>query len=178
MRKIVWISGTLAGVLLGSNFFLSDSLSESNYNSMEAMGFASMFLVFALTLFFGVQRINSLKYSGHIKFSQAFVASIYIVLIASVIYTLMWEVYFQNHGDAFVDSYLENLEHTLNNSTLNPETIEGRLSSQTQVMESYRDSLMVRFSLTMTEIFPIGLLMALLNGILQSFLARKRESKG
>jgi len=60
---------------------------------------------------------------------------------------------------------------------LDADTIESRLAAQSQVMESYRESLMVRFSLTMTEIFPIGLLMSLLNGGLQSFIARKKESK-
>ena len=177
MRRIIWIAGLASGILIGSNFFLSENLSGPNYDSMELRGYLSMFIIFALSLFLGVRQVDKSKYDGHIKFSQAFVASLYIVLIASIVYTLMWEIYFQNNGDAFVDGFIDNVEKTLRNSDLDADTIESRLAAQSQVMESYRESLMVRFSLTMTEIFPIGLLMSLLNGGLQSFIARKKESK-
>ncbi len=177
MRKIVWVSGLSSGLLIGSNFFISPALSGENYDSLEWLGFSSMFLFLGLALFFGVKRINSEKYHGHIQFSQAFVASIYIVLIASVVYTLMWELYFQSSGADFVQNYLTSIEEKLKPSTLDPEVIESRLASQRQVMESYQESLLVRFSLTVTEIFPVGLLLSLLNGFLQSYLARRQESK-
>ncbi len=177
MRKIIWITGLIAGLLIGLNFFLGNSLSDSNYDRMEVMGFATMFVVFALSLFLGVQRIDKVHYGGHVTFAQAFVASFYIVLIASAVYTIMWEIYFSSHGQEFVDNYLEHLSETMNESGLAPDVIEERIDSQTQVMEAYRDQLLVRVGLTMAEIFPIGLLMALLNGFVQSRLARRRESK-
>lgn len=176
MRKTIWITGLAVGLAISANFFISESLFDGDWDKMEIFGFLSMFIAFGLGLYLGVSKIDKENYSSHINFSQAFVASFYITLVVTAVYTLMWEIDFRSSDGAFVDAYLEHSRSEMVERGVDAEQMEAALQQQADVMKAYKNETIVRVGLTMAEIFPIGLLMALLNGFLISYLARKREN--
>ncbi|QNR24357.1 DUF4199 domain-containing protein [Croceimicrobium hydrocarbonivorans] len=175
MRKIIWPFGLLSGLIIGSGFFINVGNSDLNSGSSEILRYLFMILVFGLILFFAVRLLQQKVFLGEINFSRAFIGGFYIVLIASVVYALMWELYFANHGHEYVSAYLAKMKERLDASSLGQLEIESRYTNQKQIMQSYEDSFLVRFGLTTAEIFPIGLIIALANAFYYSVLARKTE---
>lgn len=175
MRKIIWLYGVLAGLLIGAGFFVNIGSSALNSSSSETLRYALMVIVLGLAVVLAVRYIQLRMLAGEMNFSRAFIIGFYIIIIASVIYALMWEIYFINHGHDYVTSYLNEIQERLKSSSLGQLEIETRFSNQREIMESYENNFIVRFGLTLAEIFPIGLIIALLNGIYYSIQAIKNE---
>lgn len=175
MRKIIWIFGLLSGLLIGSGFFVNIGSSALNSSSSETLRYALMFIVLGLSVFSAVRLVQQRLLAGEMNFSRAFLLGFYIILIASVVYALMWEIYFINHGQDYVQNYLAEIKRRLEDSSLGQLEIETRYSNQREIMASYEENMLVRFGLTMAEIFPIGLFLALLNGIYYSIKAIREE---
>lgn len=176
MRKTILLSGLIIGLLISANFFISEGLFDGNWNKMEIFGFLTMFLAFGIGLFLSLKKIDAANYSGHINFSQAFIASFYIILLVTVVYTLMWEIDFRSSDGSFVDAYLDHSKQEMVDRGLSEEEIETNLEQQKQVMIAYKNETLVRIGITASEIFPVGLIMALLMSFVVSYLARRREN--
>jgi len=175
MRNTIWLFGLLSGLIIGSGFFINIGNSSVNSGPSELIRYALMFLVFGGALFLAARSLQNRQYSGEINFSSAFVAGFYIIIIGSVVYSLMWEIYFANHGEDYVKEYLAATKQKLESSDLGQLEIENRYANQEAIMESYGSNFLVRFGITMAEIFPIGLLLALVNAIYFSFIEKKNE---
>jgi hypothetical protein len=175
MRRIIWLFGVATGLFIGSNFFLNIGGENIDFERGELLGFILMVLAFGIALFYSTKLVKDRHLNGEIDFSKAFISGFFIILIASVIYALMWEIYFTIHGDAYVDNYLEKMKAAFKDSDLGQLDVQTRIRNRTAIMESYRESFIVRFGLTVAEAFPIGIGMALVNSIYYSFLGRKVE---
>lgn len=175
MRKIIWLFGVLSGLLIGAGFFVNIGKSALNSSSSDVLRYALMFIVLGLAVYLSVRYIQQRLLSGEINFSRAFIIGFFIILIASVVYALMWEIYFINHGHDYVEGYLKQIKDRLDDSALGQLEAQTRFANQREIMESYEGNFIVRFGLTMAEIFPIGLLLALVNGIYYSVQAVRRE---
>lgn len=176
MRKIVWLFGVLSGLIIGAGFFVNVGSSALNSGSSEFLRYALMIIVFGIALFASSRMLQARQFKGEINFSRSFIAGFYIVLIASVIYSIMWEVYFTQHGADYVANYLAEMKERLAASGLGQLEVESRYANQETIMSSYRDNFIVRFGLTMAEIFPIGIFLALLNAIYYSFVEKRSEN--
>ncbi len=175
MRKIIWFFGILSGLIIGAGFFVNTGSSALNSSSSETLRYALMLIVLGLAVFLSVRYIQQKVLSGEMNFSRSFLVGFYIIIIASVVYALMWEIYFVQHGHEYVSNYLAEIKERLDDSSLGQLEIENRFANQREIMESYEGNFMVRFGLTIAEIFPIGLLLALVNGIYFSVQAMKAE---
>ncbi len=175
MRKIIWLFGIVSGLITGAAFFVNVGQSSLNSSSFETLRYALIILVFGLAAFFAVRYIQQKLLLGEMNFSRAFLIGFFIIIIASVVHCLMWEIYFINHGHDYVENYLIEIKERLENSSLGQLEIENRYSNQKEIMESYEKYFIVRFGLSFVEVFLIGLIIALVNGIYHSVQAVKRE---
>ncbi len=176
MRKVIWLFGLLSGLLIGAGFFVNIGNSALNSGSSEVLRYTLMVIVFGIVLFAASRILQTRHFNGEINFSRSFIAGFYIVLIASVAYSIMWEIYFSQHGEQYTNNYLKEMKERLLDSGLGQLEVESRYANQEQIMNSYRDNFIVRFGLTMAEIFPIGILLALVNAIYYSFVEKRSQN--
>jgi hypothetical protein len=79
-----------------------------------------------------------------------------------------------NHIPDFADQYLEYRTDKLQSSSLDAAKIESTLSMETSLMTMYKTNTFYRLGLSFSEIFPIGLFVSLLGGLLFGIFLRKK----
>jgi len=128
--------------------------------------FGYLVMLVAMTfIFVGVKRYRDVERGGVIKFLPAFGMGLAIALCAGIAYACVWEIYLASTGYRFMDEYIA--------SMIRHRQAEGasaaEIASVTAEMESMRTSYanpFFRIPMTFIEIFPVGLLVALVSAAL------------
>jgi hypothetical protein len=175
MRKLIWTYGLIAGLMLSVNLFLGIPVvgETMNFEQGETRGFIMMTLAFTLVLV-AIRQVSRRFYNEGISFGKAFLLGLYISLIASIMYIISWEYILSNHIPDFADQYLEYRTDKLQSSSLDAAKIESTLSMETSLMTMYKTNTFYRLGLSFSEIFPIGLFVSLLGGLLFGIFLRKK----
>ena len=161
MKRIVWTFGIIGGLITGGMFFILHSDGEINFEGGELTGYITMIVALS-TIFFAVKQYRDKHLAGDIPFGKSFLIGLYVTLIASALYVLSWEAYFQTLGGDFVDQYLEYFKSDLAKQGKSEIQIQEEITDTESMMRLYKDNLFVRMGFTFMEIFPVGLLISLL----------------
>ena len=163
MKKIVLTFGTIAGLICGGMFFLNmPKDGQIDFSHGVLTGYITMIIAFS-TIFFAVRQYRDQHSEGKIKFSTALLIGIYVTVIASVIYVIAWEIFFTNFASDYGDQYLSYLEGQMSESGMSQVEIDEELASSKSMMDSYGSNIVMRIGLTFLEIFPVGLIISILN---------------
>tara|TARA_R110002050_G_scaffold43127_1_gene103619 strand:+ start:10334 stop:10861 length:528 start_codon:yes stop_codon:yes gene_type:complete len=175
MRKLIWTYGIIAGLIVSLNLFLGlPAEGEAmNFDGGETRGFIMMTLAFAL-IFVAVQQLSKRFFDSKINFGKSFLIGLYISLIASIMYLIAWEFILANYLPDFADQYMEYRQDTLQASGADAQEIEQSLAFETPMMEMYKTHTFYRLALTFSEIFPVGLMVSLLAGLLFGVFLKKK----
>ncbi|MBX2915904.1 MAG: DUF4199 domain-containing protein [Cyclobacteriaceae bacterium] len=172
MKKIVIIYGLIAGIIVGATFFIGAPLFDQGIITFDNgmwVGYTSMIIALSL-IFFGVKNYRDNKLQGIISFGTAFKMGLLITGVASVVYALSWEVAYRTVSKGYSEAmYTHELSKIKENSKN-----ETELQEQTQRMEDFKvmyENPLIRFGITLMEIFPVGLLISLI----VAGLLRKKE---
>lgn len=172
MRKIVLIHGTIAGLLMVLMFLVSFSMMEHgmlSFENSELFGYSTMIVVLSL-IFFGIRSYRDKHLNGVITFGNGAKTGIYIAGIAALFYAGGWEVYYNTVPgvkDTFMDRYMEMNVKKMKHEGATQETIDTKTAELKQMAEMYKNPLF-RFGMTLLELFPVGLVIALISaGILK-----------
>lgn len=162
--KISLIYGLIAGLVMTSSWWLFNLLfssgEEFDFNQGEIIGYAAMLL--ALTaVFIGVKNYRDKQLSGIINFKNAFLTGLYIVLVASVIYVVGWMIYYPNFMPDFMDKYAAAQISEMETSGMPAAEIDARKTEMKEWMELYENPVIMA-GMTFMEVFPIGLVVALI----------------
>jgi len=163
MRKIVWTFGIIAGVICGGIFYL-DIPKEGepmNFDIGQAWGYLTMIIALS-TIFFAVWQYRKNFCKGRISFVKSFLIGFYITLIASVIYIIGWEIFYQNFASDFSDQYMSWQRESMTEQGMNASEIDQILAPQEETMDLYANNALFRYAMTFLEIFPVGLIISLL----------------
>jgi hypothetical protein len=131
---------------------------------MEGVGMWVGYLVMVVALsvmFFGIKAYRDNTLGGVIKFKTAFLVGLLITLVASVVYVLGWEAYLASSDYKFMEQYTSSQIEKLKAKGLTGEQLEKQVAELNYWKEMYKNPL-VRAAMTMMEIFPVGLIIALL----------------
>ena len=108
MKKIVWVSGLISGLIVSSLMAISivRCYNGANYEGSMLIGYASMLAAFSL-IFVGIKNYRDKYNNGIISFGKAFKIGLFIALIASTMYVITWLIcyYF------FIPDFLKNTGH-------------------------------------------------------------------
>lgn len=160
MKKIVLIYGLIAGFITASMFFITHSTGEIDFDNGMLVGYATMVIAFSL-IFFGVKNYRDNHLAGTITFGKAFQVGILVTLVASVIYALGWEIYYNFLGQDFMEKYTAHYMDKLAKDGASADELEAaRLQMQTGA-ELYKNPL-IRFAMTLMEIVPVGFVVTLI----------------
>ncbi|MFA6470233.1 MAG: DUF4199 domain-containing protein [Bacteroidota bacterium] len=172
MRKIVLINGTISGLLMVLSFIVSFYMMEHGiitFDNSELFGYSSMIVVLSL-IFFGIKSYRDKHQNGVITFGGGFKVGILIASIAALFYAGGWEIYYNTVPgikESFMDRYMELSIKKMNHDGKSQEQINAKKEEMKQLAEMYKNPF-IRISMTLMEIFPIGLAISLISaGILR-----------
>ena len=159
--------GTLAGLLNILFWFLLDRIFQDenfDFSLGEILGYAAMLIALSM-VFLGVKEHRDKQLNGRISFKGAFLKGLVIVLVASIIYVIGWEIYYPNFQADFGEKYADYIATSLEESGLSAEEIATEKQNMQEWMEKYKNPL-YRIPITLSEILPVGLLVTFISALL------------
>jgi hypothetical protein len=167
MKKTVWTFGLIAGGILSAVMLAAQPLQKViGFGGSAVLGYATMVLAF-LFVFFGIRSYRDTVGQGVIDFWRALVVGALIVVIASVCYTVTWEVIYKWITPDFVTRYEQYEVDKARASGANQAEVAKEIADAHRFIEMYRNPVM-NTAVTFLEPLPIGLVLALVSaGILK-----------
>ena len=162
MKKIVLTFGLIAGVIL-SVFMVATIpfVDRIGFDYGMVIGYTTMVLAFLL-VFFGIRSYRENVGGGQISFGRAFSVGILIVVIASVMYVVTWEILYYNFIPDFADKYTAHLLEKSRAAGASPE----QLAAEQEKMNSMKWMLsnpLINGAVTFLEPLPVGLVLTLVS---------------
>ena len=130
--------------------------------SSVVAGYAFMIAVLSL-VFIGIKRFRDIEHGGVIKFTQGAAVGIGIAVVAGIFYTISWEGVLYATDFAFVENYGQSQIDMIKAEGLEAAMEAAKIAEVQQSMASYRDNPFFRLPITFIEIFPVGLVVALIS---------------
>lgn len=172
MKKIILINGLIAGALVSLMLLITQYIFRANDTTLDygmLIGFSTMIISLSL-IFVAVKTYRDRHQKGVITFGKAFQIGILIAVMASFMYATTWEIYFNTAGSDFVAWYTKaQMDKLVQEGASEAELTEMKTSLESMAT-IYQNPLM-RFSMTLMEIFPVGLIITLIS----AGLLRKKE---
>ena len=84
-------------------------------------------------------------------------------MVAPIFYVISWEFYLYTSDYAFMTSYTEAMIANINAQDLAEAERAAQIAEIESMSESYRSNSLFRYGITFLEIFPVGLVVALLS---------------
>lgn len=160
MKKTVLIFGLIIGGILAANMVaMVQMVYNGNLKGNDFVGYAALVVIFSL-IFFGVRNYRNKQGDGLISFGKAFQIGALIAFVGSTVYVLVWLFYYYLFVPDFMDVYASCV---LREST--PSDLPAKTQQMADFKEMYKNPLFV-ILITYSEVFPIGLVVALLSGLL------------
>ena len=171
MKKIVIVCGLIAGGIETAMLVVMTVLmrGNENYHGSLVLGYATMLLAFSL-VFVGVKNFRDKYNEGVIGFGKAFKIGLYITLIASTIYVLVWLVDYYVFVPDYLDRYASQIIQQAKSTGATASEIDKQTQQLATYKEMYKNPLFVVL-LTYAEILPVGLLVSLITALI---LKRKK----
>ncbi|MGM9512197.1 DUF4199 domain-containing protein [Larkinella sp. GY13] len=162
MKKIILVCGLIAGLIITAMMVTTTAVCYHTeaFESNMVLGYASMLLAFSL-IFVGVKNFRDQYNGGVISFGKGFKIGLYITLIASTIYVVVWLIDYYVFMPDFMDRYTA---HVLKEARIEGAT-SAELAKQADEMQSYKDMYknpVMVILLTYSEVIPVGLVVSLL----------------
>ncbi len=157
--------GILAGMVIIS-VMLAGIVAADRDSFFASMWFGFLVMMAAMIfMFVGVKRYRDVEHGGIIRFRPAFLMGLAIAAIAALAYILVWEIYLAATGYRFMDEYLAGMAGDLRAQGKSAAEVSREMADHEWMRVNYPNPL-IRIPLTFTEIFPIGLLAALVSAAL------------
>jgi hypothetical protein len=160
MKKIIWVCGIIAGLISVSWAVFGDGCLNQNvsYNMRLFFGYASMVLAFSL-IFVGVKNYRDNHSGGSISFGKALKISLFITLIASTIYVVIWMIDFYFFLPDFSKSYMDMTRKQMIAEGASAAKIQAKMAELAKEFKDYRNPLINAWT-TYKEIVPVGIVVS------------------
>jgi hypothetical protein len=162
MLKIASTYGILSGTIVIMTLILGLVVSEGgSFLSSELFGYLTMLIALSM-IFIGIKRYRDQELGGVIRFLPAFAMGLAIAVIAGIIYTVVWELYSMSNGYAFIDTYVNSAIEAKKAAGLSAENLAQEIAALEEMRSNY-GKFYIRMPMTFLEIFPVGLIIAILS---------------
>lgn len=172
MKKVIITYGLIGGVIVSAIMLGTHPLLEKgiiNYDNGMLIGYSSMVIALSM-VFFGVKSYRDQYSGGTISFWQGVKIGMLITLLASVMYALTWEVYYNTAASDFTEKYTQHYVDKMTREGASQAEIDQMRAEMASFNEMYKNPL-IRFGVTLMEILPVGVIITFLSAA----LLRKRE---
>jgi hypothetical protein len=157
------IYGAIAGAIVIA--VITAGLAFELPNHFQSMWFGYLVMLTALSLIFiGVKRYRDAECGGTIRFGRAFGVGLAIAVVAGLVYVAGWESYLATTDGNFMAAYSDRMLADMRASGASAADIAATEAQLATAIEWYRQPLL-RMLITFSEIFPVGLLVALVSAL-------------
>ncbi|NWG52570.1 MAG: DUF4199 domain-containing protein [Hydrogenophilaceae bacterium] len=165
MRTIALSYGGLAGALVISAMIAGFLLGADRASSSSVwLGYLTMVVALSL-IFLGVKRYRDVEKGGVVKFLPAFLVGLAIAAVAGVVYVVGWEIYLAATGYAFMGEYTAAMIEAKRAAAPAGPALDAEIAKLREMEAMYANPVF-RVPITFLEIFPVGLVIALISAAL------------
>lgn len=165
MIRIGVIYGAVAGLIVIATMIAGLTLSQGEgFLASRWLGYLVMILALSM-IYFGVRRFRDQELGGIITFGRALGFGLFIAAVAGVAYVAVWEAYLAATGQDFIAGYAEAVMAQHEANGLAGAALDAERARMEQLIARYENPLF-RLAITFTEIFPVGVLVALVSAAL------------
>lgn len=177
MKKMVLKYGLIGGAIMATWTAIVFPLTVKTFGMggivfSQVVGYSAMVLAF-VAVFMGVRSYRESVGGGSISFGKAFKVGVLIALIASACYVVGWEIAYWGFLPDFGDKYAAMTLEKMRADGEPAEKIAAMEKQMAQFKEWYQNPIL-NVLITFTEVFPVGLLVALVSGA----ILRKKPGDG
>ena len=172
MKKTVITNGLIAGLISSSLFIglmLLGKAGDMDFKNGMVYGFSLMILAFSF-IFVATKSVRD-QNGGTISFGKAFLVGLYISLIASTIYVLVWMIDLNLFIPDFAEKYGAHMLAQLKAEGASQQAIASKTAEVAQFKKMYDNPFFVVL-MTYVEILPVGILVSLISALIM-----KRKAK-
>ena len=172
MKKIVLVYGLIAGAIAGAMLLITMPLYESGTLKFEngmLLGYTTMVVALSL-IFFGVKSFRDSYSGGTITFWNGLKIGLLITLMASLLYALSWEVSYNTMKGDFMKLMNEKSLEKMKKEGASEASLVETQKQMDDFAVTYKNPIF-RFTITMLEIAPVGVVISLLS----AGLLRRKE---
>lgn len=153
--------GLISGVIV-----IAVMLAGIELGGQHSMAFGYLVMLVGLTLVFaGVKRYRDVEKGGVIGFRPAFMMGLGIAVVASIAYVAAFELYLAATDYTFMDGYVAAIRQQREAEGVAAAAIAIEMAEM-EAMRGYFDNPLLRLPMVFLEIFPVGLLVALVSAAL------------
>jgi hypothetical protein len=164
--KYALVYGLLSGFVVAGVIVAGLAVGGHDSGIFGTLWFGYLVMLVALTfIFVGVKRYRDVERGGVIKFLPAFFMGLGIAICAGIAYACVWEIYLASTGYHFMDEYAAAIIRHRQAEGASAAELARVTADMQAARESYANPLF-RFPMTFLEIFPVGLLVALVSAAL------------
>ena len=170
MKKIVTTYGLIAGAIVSTILAFSINLMKREEGGHQGgwmwmmVGFASMLLAF-IFIFIAIKNYRDNYLGGTISFGKAFMTGMWVALIGSLCYTITWVIIYKGFYPDFMEQMNNAQLAQLQKSGKSPAEIAAEVKDMEKMTAMYK-TWPGLIGFTMMEIFPVGLLVALVSALI------------
>ena len=158
------VYGGIAGAIVISVLVAGLAFDLHSHATSEWFGYLVMLVALSL-IFVGIKRYRDVECGGVIRFGRAFGLGLGIAAVAAAVYVTVWEIYLAASGIDFMAQYTAIVVEGMRGEGATPAEIESKVAEMREMAEIYRNPLL-RIPITFIEIFPVGLIVALVSAAL------------
>ena len=162
MFRIMLVYGAISGVIIIAIMIAGMALGGGSGSQVQ--GYLTMIVVLSLILV-GIKRYRDKDLGGVIKFLPAFGLGAGIAAFAAVLYVVSWEISLHVTDFAWVEAYKDSTIAGYEAKGLTGDELAQKVAKLEEMMAGYSNPLF-RIPMTFVEIFPVGLLVALISAAL------------
>lgn len=165
MIRIALIYGLIAGAITITVMSAGIHISGGEGGaSSQIFGYLVMLVALSL-IFVGVKRYRDRDLGGVIKFGPAFLLGLAIAGFAGLAYVIGWEIYVALSGFDFISSYTDGVIEAKREAGVTGAELDKVIADMEALSRKYENPV-YRLPLTFMEVFPVGLLVALVSAAL------------
>jgi hypothetical protein len=158
------IYGGIAGATVVAIITAGIVFSLPNHSTSLWFGYLVMLAALSL-IFVGVKRYRDVECGGVIRFGRAFLLGLGIAAVAGIVYAIGWEIYLATSGNDFMARYTAGILNHMRAEGASAAAVQAKAAEMRDLAATYANPLF-RLPMTFVEIFPVGLLVALVSAAL------------
>lgn len=173
MKKNILVYGLISGLIVSALMAVNVGMcyNSGKFDSSILVGYASMLIAFSM-IFVGIKNYRD-KYSGGvISFGKAFKIGLFITLIASAIYVIVWLIEEHFFFPDFMEKYTAHEVTRLQSSGISANELASETKQLEQAKEMYNNPI-IKILMTYMEILPVGLVVTLIS----AFILKRKTAK-
>lgn len=177
MTRSIIVYGSIAGLVVIAGMVAQIVLLGGHGGSSVWLGYLTMLVGLSL-IFVAVKRYRDVECGGVVRFLPAFLLGLGIAVAAGVAYVIGWEIYLAATHYAFMEEYTAGILEAKRAQGLAGPALAAE-AARLETMKTQYDNPLFRLPMTFVEIFPVGLLIALVSaGLLRNprFLPARQRS--